>query len=501
MSKFIKKNEKILTIGLIIIATIIALLIGINTKSLWGDECLVYKFINSSNAIEVLKKALNAPGSEKQMPLFLLFAWLWSRIFGLSEIAMRSVNILPAFLYMIYGYKITKAICKKKKVWLGTLFFLVNPMFIAYLNEARPYIALLSFALAIVYYSFYADDFNSKKNIILIHLFMLLGISFHLLFVFSFCIYACGILYHWQKNDLKFKEHLKVFLVAILFYILLLGYMAFTFYYSSSSSIGNASGSVIASLIVSIYYIFGYGGLGLSRNDLRSPSLSDLTPIMIILILALTIVLMLFVIALIKNIVKKPLKNRSFWVLLAAIILIVCFCLLSIVFNYSFWERHIISLSAIFIVLIVELISAYNMKYLAVALIILFSISSMNFRFNYYYGNEDYKSIIEDLNKDNYVIMAQGVAEVFDYYGKQFVKSDDFNNPNTQIINISNYSLDEVNDLVNKYEDKYDDMKIAIVLTSRPVNDKYQLYHEVDSFNLSNEDIVEYRGLKCFITK
>lgn len=495
-----KKNGT-LAIGLVVVATIIVLIAGINAKSLWYDECLVYRYINFPNAKEVLKKALDASGSEKQMPLFLLFAWAWSQIFGLSEIAMRSVNVLPAFLYAICGYRIANIVCKKKKVWLGSMFFLLNPIFIAYLNEARPYIALLAFALITVYNSFYEEDFNSGKNIISIHLFLLLGISFHLLFVFSFCIYICGILYHDKREDLKLKRHIKGLLYFLPLYIILLGYMAFTFYYSSSSSIGNASGSVVASLIVSTYYILGYGGLGLSRNDLRSPSLDTLTPAMLILIAALSVVLVLFAIALIKRVSKDSLTNRSFWLLIAGMALILCFSLLSIVFHYSFWERHIISLSAIFIVLILEVISACNMRYMAYLLLFLFSVSSINFRFNNYYGNEDYKSVINDLNKDDYIVMAQASDVVLDYYGKQFVQNDDFTDPDNQVININNYSFNQVNELVRQYTTKYSGKKFAIVLTSRTSNDKCRLYHQINSFGLPDETVVEYRGLRCIMSE
>ena len=496
-----KKNEEVLAIGLVIVATMIVLIIGINAKSLWIDECLVYRYINFPNAKEVLKTALDASGSEKQMPLFLLFAWVWSRIFGLSEIAMRSVNVLPAFLYTICGYKIANIVCKKKQVWLGTMFFLLNPIFIAYLNEARPYIALLAFALITVYNSFYEEDFNSRKNIISIHVFLLLGISFHLLFVFSFCIYICGILYHYKSECLKLKMHIKGFLYFLPLYIILLGYMAFTFYYSSSSSIGHTSGSVIASLVVSIYYILGYGGLGPSRNDLRSPSISTLTPVMMILIATMSVILVLFAIALIRGVSQKPLENRPFWLLTAGVLLVICFCLLSIVFHYSFWERHIISLSSIFIVLILEVISTRNMRYMAFVLLFLFAVSSMNFRFNYYYGNEDYKSMVNDLSVNDYIVMAQASDVVLEYYGKQFVQNEDFTDPDNQVININNYSFDQVNELVRQYTAEYSGEKLAIVLTSRTANDKCQLYHQINSFGLPNETVVEYRGLRCIMSE
>lgn len=500
LQQFVKNNQNKIAIGLVLLATAIILIISINAKSLWGDECLIYKYINSPNPLDVFKKALESNGSEKQMPLFLLFSWVWTRIFGLSEIAMRSVNVLPAFLYAIYGYKISQKVCKKKLVWLGVLFFLLNPIFVAYLNEARPYIGLLAFALAIIYHSFYAKDFNSKRNIFAIHLFMLLGISFHLLFIFSFVIYLCGILYHRKNNELKLKDHIKGLLLCSPFYLLLLVYMAFTFIYSSSMSIGFASGSVFSSLVVSLYYIAGFGGLGPSRNDLRNPSLSDLTPFMIIAIVALAIVLLPFFITLIKKSFKKPFNTKTFWLLMAGVALLACFSILAIAFKYSFWERHIIALSAIFITLIVELIPSKKMFYPALALLILFAISSLNYRFNYYYGNEDYKSIVNDLGDGSHIVMAQGAEDVFDYYGKELVKSDNYTNPTNQIIDISNYSVEQINDLISQYQyqDQYKDKDIAIVLTSRPVSDKNQLYHNVNSFNLPDEEIVEYRGLECF---
>ena len=374
LQQFVKNNRNGIAIGLVLLMTTVMLIISINAKSLWGDECLIYKYINSPNPLDVLKKALESNGSEKQMPLFLLFSWIWTRIFGLSEIAMRSVNVLPAFLYAIYGYKIAQKVCKKKLIWLGVLFFLLNPIFVAYLNEARPYIGLLAFATAIIYHSFYAEKFNSKKNIFAIHLFMLLGISFHLLFVFSFGIYLCGILYHRKNNDLKFKNHVKTLLVCSPLYILLLGYMVFTFVFSSSMSIGFASGSVFSSLVVSLYYIAGFGGLGPSRNDLRNPSLSDLTPFMVITIIALAIILLVFFVILIKKSFKRPFNTRTFWLLISGVFLLVCFSLLAIVCKYSFWERHIIALSAVFISLIVELVSSKKMLYPALALLILFAI-------------------------------------------------------------------------------------------------------------------------------
>ena len=107
---------------------------------------------------------------------------------------------------------------------------------------------------------------------------------------------------------------------------------------------------------------------------------------------------------------------------------------------------------------------------------------------------------MSDFSEGSYIVMAQGAKDVFDYYGKQLVKSEDFTDPTNQIIDISNYSSEQIDNLTDRYQDEYKDKDIAIVLTSRPVSDENQLYHNVSSFNLPNEEIVEYRGLKCFIS-
>ena len=256
----------------------------------------------------------------------------------------------------------------------------------------------------------------------------------------------------------------------------------------------------IYGLYFCLFIIAGFGGLGPSRNDLRDPSLNDFTPFMVITIIALAIILLVFFVVLIKKSFKRPFNTRTFWLLMSGVFLLVCLSLLAIVCKYSFWERHIIALSAIFISLIVELISSKKMLYPALALLILFAISSLNYRFNYYYGNEDYKSAINDLDGGNHIVMAQGAEDVFDYYGKELVKSEDFVDSASQIVNISNYSSEQIDNLINQYQDEYKDKDIAIVLTSRPVSDKNQLYHNVNSFNLPDEEIVEYRGLECFMS-
>ena len=77
------------------------------SRSVWIDEGIVYSMVTSDSLQEVFRRALSAGGSEKQMPLYLIYEWAWTSIFGYSEFFMRLSNVVPGLLYLYYGCKIS----------------------------------------------------------------------------------------------------------------------------------------------------------------------------------------------------------------------------------------------------------------------------------------------------------------------------------------------------------------------------------------------------------
>jgi uncharacterized membrane protein len=96
------------------------------------------------------REVLYAKGSELQMPLYMIWIWGCGKIFGISEVALRAVNLfwfLPGMLALMWS------LARHRSLQLATfLVAALSPFAWYYLNEARPYAmqigtSLVAFAL------------------------------------------------------------------------------------------------------------------------------------------------------------------------------------------------------------------------------------------------------------------------------------------------------------------------------------------------------------------
>jgi len=116
--------------------------IAITGQSLWIDEgAAAFKAIQPSLG-EWWQTLRDDGSSNLQMPLHFLYAWLWEKIFGGSEIALRAANVPPlilAFVAIAWGMKARP----RWQFWLIVL-AAINAFTWYYMNEARPYILLFA---------------------------------------------------------------------------------------------------------------------------------------------------------------------------------------------------------------------------------------------------------------------------------------------------------------------------------------------------------------------
>ena len=114
------------------ILVLIALAVGaaaITTQSLWMDEGnMMYKAVTPSVSI-LWACATHYGGSEIQMPLFTLCLWGWEKIAGVSEYALRAIN-LPFLALMVLSFR-------RYRFW--PLVCLTSPFVLYYVGELRPY--------------------------------------------------------------------------------------------------------------------------------------------------------------------------------------------------------------------------------------------------------------------------------------------------------------------------------------------------------------------------
>ncbi|EKE13890.1 MAG: hypothetical protein ACD_12C00767G0006 [uncultured bacterium] len=92
-------------------------------------------------------------------PLYYFLLHFWMKVFGSSEIALRSLSIVfywgtvyIAFLFLNKIFKI-----KERKALFYLIFFIFNPLLLYYAFEARMY-TMFAFLAALSYYAFYKKD-------------------------------------------------------------------------------------------------------------------------------------------------------------------------------------------------------------------------------------------------------------------------------------------------------------------------------------------------------
>jgi uncharacterized membrane protein len=116
--------------------------------SLWGDEAF-----SAVLAQKGFIHMLQVVAKDTSPPLFYIIMFIWFRIFGSSEVAIRSLSFLFYLGTVWIIYLISRELFSKKEaVWAAALTFF-NPFLFLYAFEGRMYFTLLFF-VSLSYYFF-----------------------------------------------------------------------------------------------------------------------------------------------------------------------------------------------------------------------------------------------------------------------------------------------------------------------------------------------------------
>jgi hypothetical protein len=462
-----KKNKYLLPV-----AAMTVLAFSVNGYSLWIDEMQTYEVVRESDFFKMISNIWNTHGAVGGMPLFFILEWFWTQLFGYGEIAMRSVNIPFAMIYFIFSYRIVRY--AKEPVWLCLLFFF-NPLFIYYMNEARPYVMLLSMGSVFTYLLFCRDT-NRYKTLFWLHFSFLAGLLTHMMFGFIIILYIIQCITSIRQQKLTFREHM------VMGSVFCLPYLAILYHYGNVMTeatefggTGTLSAGGMSSVAQIIYYLAGFGGLALSRNDLRAMMLSRLSVEHIIFSVLLAAGYFALFLYIFKN---KAGKNRYIQTMfLPALITLGIFCILNIILELRFWERHVIYLLPALLfplcnILKAMIASGKRLYRIGAGLIVIFLfVSSLNTMFNPYYRKENYKGVaayIKDIGSGAFLL--QGDEQIYDYYGI------DINGKQVQMIN--NISIEELEIIAGSK-----DVPVYLVLSSRKEFDAGGLYRSLGKEN------------------
>ncbi len=120
--------------------------------SLWGDESFTAVAVkeNFSRVMEIVSKD-TAP------PLYYIVLFCWTRIFGHSEIAIRSLSLLLYLGTILVVFLIAKKIWDKKTAFIAGLLTLANPFLFPFAFEGRMYMILV-FTVTLSFYFFITEN-------------------------------------------------------------------------------------------------------------------------------------------------------------------------------------------------------------------------------------------------------------------------------------------------------------------------------------------------------
>jgi len=107
----------------------------LDRQSLWGDEGYTWQTIRGSLP-QTLERAL-AEGS--QGPFYFVAQWAWSKVFGTSELGLRSLSAVAGALGVWFVYLIAARVGGQRAAMWAAVLAALSPLWVYYSQEARPY--------------------------------------------------------------------------------------------------------------------------------------------------------------------------------------------------------------------------------------------------------------------------------------------------------------------------------------------------------------------------
>jgi hypothetical protein len=123
------------------------------STSLWGDESFVAVAVQ-----ENFGRMLQIVAKDTAPPLYYILLFIWTRIFGNSEPAVRGLSVLLYLGTVFTVFLIAKKIWHQKAGLLAVLLILANPFLFPFAFEARMY-AILVFFVTLSFYFLVSQNF------------------------------------------------------------------------------------------------------------------------------------------------------------------------------------------------------------------------------------------------------------------------------------------------------------------------------------------------------
>ncbi|MCB9367379.1 MAG: glycosyltransferase family 39 protein [Calditrichaeota bacterium] len=166
-------NEK-RALGIVLIGALLLRLYGLASESFWLDEAITWHRVKGGPL-----SFLFDWDADTQGPVYTLLLWIWSKVFGVGEVAMRVPSVIFGVLGLHAMYLLGRRIFSHRAALWATAFAAVNPFLIYYAQEARPYALWFWTSLMAIWYLLRLIEKESRINTIGTITFTLLSLYTH----------------------------------------------------------------------------------------------------------------------------------------------------------------------------------------------------------------------------------------------------------------------------------------------------------------------------------
>lgn len=196
-------------IWIILVIGLLIRLFSLN-QSLWLDEAINVMAVKSYSFFGLITQYAIA---DFHPPGYSVILWFWTRVFGISEIAIRVPSIIFGVLTIYIIFLIGKKIHSKSLGLLVAVLLAVNPLHIFYSQEARMY-ALAAMAVSFNIFLLIKYIKGEKTNLLFLIISNLLVLASDYVAYFIFPAQLVFLLFIKKKSLLK--KWFMAFIIAVL---------------------------------------------------------------------------------------------------------------------------------------------------------------------------------------------------------------------------------------------------------------------------------------------
>ncbi|MEM9773656.1 MAG: glycosyltransferase family 39 protein [Chloroflexota bacterium] len=375
------------TVGLL--TAFLLLIINISEQSYWLDE--IFSVINSTD-FNSFYFALEQSGGNRIF--YYLLLWPWIRLFGDHEFVTRLHTVLTCMLAVCLLYSFTAKFFGKKVGLISAGLLTINPFFLAYGKITRNYGLLLLLSVASVFSFLLLMRRKEFKFFILLATVNGLMVLTHPVAVPFILSQAVGVFLFWEWRKVPWIKLSLTFALPALIYLIL------PVVFGSPDS-GQAEWLQPPDMTMVIYTLIEVFGGAFAM---------------------LFFAIVVFIVLLVKMISTAPFryKDETFRVVLFLVVLFWLPILLLVAVSHfiqpAFWDRYLIVVFPVFIVLAGYVLSEIKIAVLTVALMILPIMTLLSADFDQLTYTEDWRGVVE-LIYDEY--QEGDTVGFFVYYGQR----------------------------------------------------------------------------------